>query len=366
MTREDPHFSIIVGIHNGVPLAVDCLDSILASDYSNYEIICIDSGSTDGTAKLLQERFGGRENIRVISTSNVGNARAYNMGASLARYDLLLFINFDTLVDRAWLRTISAALEASSDISIAQAMILDMRAKEDTIQCAGIYMLDYCGWTWSYMKGEKYDNFMARTSRDSVEIGIASGTAMVMRKYVYRRLGGFDDTFFMYFEEPDICWRAQLAGMKVALIPGAKVYHMGGDVRKYTVAYGLSKSLKSFHSHKNNLRMMIKNYSMKKLVEFTPTMVVVPLLLRLYGLYKEGDYYSLRSMFSAYLWTLRNMRQIWSARARVQNEVRIEPDERAIPKISKRLPLSSILGIMEAKRGTLRKTRYYSRLGRSY
>jgi GT2 family glycosyltransferase len=358
--------SIIVGVHNGVPMVKNCLQSIFQSQYKNFEVVCVDSGSTDGTVEYIEREFGGRQNVRVIGVkSNCGNARLYNIGAEAARNEILFFLDFDIELEPSCLGGIVEALNGDQSIGAAQAVVLDMRNK-DRIQCAGMYMLDYCGWTWSFLKGARREALGRAFDTEVGDTGIASGTALAMRKSVFDKVGGFDDSFFMYFEETDISWRTWLAGYRVVVVTGSAIYHLGGDVRKYTVGYGLSRGLKSYHSQRNNFRMMLKNYGGTNLAKFSLTALAAPFLLRLYGLATEKDIFSMNGLIKAVLWNIRHLRETIRERSKVQLLVRKETDEYVLEHIARRLPLSSMLGIMELRRSSLNQTPLYSTLHKSY
>jgi GT2 family glycosyltransferase len=343
------------------------MDSVLALDYDNYEIICVDSGSTDGTVDYIKKEFPNEPGLTVIGIpQNVGNGVLFHEGTMAAKGDLILFLNFDTIVAPNLLDKLASAFENDSKLGAAQPMVLDMAADSDVVQCAGIYMLDYCGWTWSWMKGMPYADFLAKYDGAPFEIGIASGTALAVRRSVYIKVGEVDRSYFMYFEEPDLCWRLWLAGYSVKLVPDTKIYHLGGDMRKYTVGYGIAKARKSYHTQRNHMRMMLKNYGGWNIARFAPTTILVTVALGLYGLFREGDYYSLFAMVRAFGWNMSHMRQTIREREIIQHYRRRVPDKLVLSHISKRLPLSAMINMTETRRRRLGRAPLYSSLHKTY
>ena len=87
---------------------------------------------------------------------------------------------------------------------------------------------------------------------DARDVFWVSGAAFCCRAEVFRALGGFDDDFFAHMEEIDLCWRMQLAGYRVRVVPESRVYHLGGGTLQ------TDSPSKVFYNHRNNLAMLYK------------------------------------------------------------------------------------------------------------
>ena len=103
--------------------------------------------------------------------------------------------------------------------------------------------------SWAILKRVEADEGQYDDARDVFWV---SGAAFCCRADVFRALGGFDDDFFAHMEEIDLCWRMQLAGYRVRVVPGSTVYHLGGGTLT------TDSPTKVFYNHRNNLAMLYK------------------------------------------------------------------------------------------------------------
>lgn len=106
-----PKFSIIIPVYNVAPYLRECLDSLLLQTYKEWEAICIDDGSTDGSATILDEYQGKDPRFKVIHKNNAGVSAARNSGLEKAKGDYIGFVDGDDLIDKEWLCTASNLLD---------------------------------------------------------------------------------------------------------------------------------------------------------------------------------------------------------------------------------------------------------------
>jgi hypothetical protein len=353
-------FSIIIGNNNGFPFIKGCLDSILRSDYQDFEVILVDSGSIDGSLEYIKRKYATESRLRIIPVGrNCGYAELNNIGANVASKDILIFLDFDTEVDPDWLNALAQAFQKDDSLGVAQPIILDFENRK-VIQTGGMYMLKFCGWSWRWLSGYDYESLKRTIASNSIEIGIAGGAALAIRRAIFNRIRGFDSKFFMYFEENDLCWRVWLLGYKVALVPTSVVYHFGGDMRKYKIRKleersrkELHRGIKSFNYIKNSLRMIAKNYDWQNLLIFSLTSIALVFLLSMYELLTKGDAVSMKSLFRALLWNLLNIKETLNERRFVQKFVRKMSDNYVLNHIARTLPLSAILTRLKENRRML-------------
>lgn len=135
------------------------------------------------------------------------------------------------------------------------------------------------------------------------------GSVFFIRSNIVRETGLFDESFFIYHEELDLAWRIRLSGYKLICVPSSVVWHKGGGKRDKTTL---------FRKHKNNIYMMIKNYSLKNLARYLPFRFFLDMVSVVIN-----DV----TPISAYFWLLRNFGLIWSHRVKVQSQVRKRRDE---------------------------------------
>lgn len=207
---------------NGKMDTIECIQSLQKIDYTNYEIICVDNGSSDGSVECIRDRFptvrivANKQNLGWSGGNNVGIRHALTMGA-----EYILLLNNDAIVDAQIIR---AFLDASKQM------------RGNTILGAKIYYysepkkIQYAGAEFvfgEYFFRHKGQGFIddGKQWNQLEETEYANGAAMFFSKYVVRVVGFFDERFFLNWEEADWCARARRMGIKCYFVPEAMVWH---------------------------------------------------------------------------------------------------------------------------------------------
>jgi N-acetylglucosaminyl-diphospho-decaprenol L-rhamnosyltransferase len=213
-----PLATIVVLNHNGRQWLEGCLEALLAQDVPDVEILLVDYASTDESATLVASRF---PQVRILPLDrNAGFAGGNNSGARLARGRFLGFVNNDTRAHPDWLRALVAALEASPHAALAASRIVYM-AEPDRLDSAGDGYLR-CGGAYKRLHGRP-----ASLAPAAGPVFGACGAAFLIRRDVFEELGGFDEDFFMVYEDVDLSYRARLLGYDCVYVPDAVVEHAG-------------------------------------------------------------------------------------------------------------------------------------------
>ena len=180
------------------------------------ELVVVDSGSTDGTVDVVRERGAGATVVQ--PGANVGFARGCNLGAESTTAPLLLFLNPDARPEPGCLDALRAIAPDHPDWGAWQALVtLDGGTRVNTR--GGV--VHFLGLAWAGGVGEPVES----APDAPCEVGFASGAALVVRRAVWERVGGFDPAYFMYGEDVDLALRLRLAGHGVGLAPAARVEH---------------------------------------------------------------------------------------------------------------------------------------------
>ena len=199
-----PRISVIVLNYNGRRWLEPCLAALAAQvDAPPFETLLVDNGSSDESVSLVTARF---PSVRiVVNGRNLGFAGGNNAGARAAVGDTLVFLNNDTIPAADWLARLHAAsLEAPGRALVTSRIVcLD---RPDIIDSAGDGYLR-AGGAFKHGHGAYTTGFM--TSR---EVFGACGAAFLIRRDLFERLHGFDDDFFMVYEDVDLSYRARLVG----------------------------------------------------------------------------------------------------------------------------------------------------------
>jgi GT2 family glycosyltransferase len=264
-----PLASVIIVNWNGKHLLGECLDSISAQRFRNFEIIVVDNGSRDGSVEFIHERYPG---IKVESLAeNRGFAGGNNVGMRVASGKYLAFLNNDTRVDPAWLENMLHAAEASpSTIGMWACKILSYE-KPEIIDNVGLLLYpDGLGRGKGRLEQDQgqYDQ--------PGEALFPSGCAGLYRKAMLDEVGLFDEEFFAYADDVDLGLRARLAGWGCVLVPSARVYH------KYSSSSSAYSPRKAFLVERNRILVLLKYYPLE-LILLSPYFTLKRLLVHLYG-----------------------------------------------------------------------------------
>lgn len=277
--------SVIVVNYNGGQALLCCIQSVLSSLEPGDELIVVDNASTDGSADQLAAAWPQLRLLR--SPGNGGFAAGNNLGAIHAIGDYLVFLNPDTVVTHGWLKALLVPLQGDPAIGLTTAKVL-LLDRPDTINTCG-NAVHLSGLTLCRGMGE------LRTAYSRQEdVTAVSGAAFAMRRDLFERLGGFDDTFFMYLEDTDLSWRARLAGWRCVFVPDSVVYH------DYRLRIGPRKV---FYQERNRYRLLLKNYRWPTLLALLPALALAEVVT--WGFVLVGDRAHLGNKLRAYADLLR-------------------------------------------------------------
>ena len=233
-----PKISIIIVNYNGKELLQKCLDSLLKVNYDNFEIILVDNNSTDGTVEFITKNYPSLIIIKL--DSNKGFAEPNNVAAKISKGKYLLFLNNDTVVTPNFISEMVKVMETDKKIAVCQSLLLK---PDGSVDSSGDF-IDHLGVVYN-----------SKTEIDEIrEVSSARGASMLVRSDIFEKLDGFDQKFFITFEDVDLCWRSWILGYRVLIIPTSIVYHEGGITIKKI------KSEIAFHGFKNQLAMKITNF----------------------------------------------------------------------------------------------------------
>lgn len=214
--------SFIVANWNGKKTIAECLNSILAQTYKNYEIIVVDNHSSDTSLELVKENY----NIdRLIALDrNYGYAEANNIGYKHARGDYIALVNNDAILEDNWLEKALGVFQRDKhkNLSSVATKIINYHQR-DCIDSAGVEYFGF-GACWDY-KDLPIDSAKVNQRK---EVFGACATASLYRKEILDEIGLFDPKYFIYFEDTELAFRLRLFGYKCIYEPEAVCYHYGG------------------------------------------------------------------------------------------------------------------------------------------
>jgi GT2 family glycosyltransferase len=257
--RNEPLISVVVANYAGESFLEECLGALLEQSYSNLEIIVVDNASPDASVRLIKERY---PHVQLVPLeSNRGFASAVNAGIQTAGGEFVVILNNDTRAEPEFIKELCSALLEEPEAAMAAPKILFARGP-NIINSMGLgYSIT--GTNHDIGFGLKDGPQFAQRNR----IFGPCGGAGMYRRALFDDIGLFDEDFFMYYEDVDFCFRAQLAGYTCVFVPTARVYHTEG---------GSSGSLpkpKNYYFARNAFTVILKNYPARLLLKHLPVIV---------------------------------------------------------------------------------------------
>ena len=218
-------FSIIIVNYNTKEFLHNCLNSVLGhSSAGELEIIVVDNNSSDGSLKMVRRNFS--QNIKLIANKeNLGFGPANNQGAKVAGGEFLFFLNSDTIIKKDIFTALKEIFLSRPRLAIAAPRLFLASGKPQPYAFGQFPSLAKLIWQriWPYKQ------FNSPTNKVLYPVDWVSGAAMVVRRNIFNQIGGFDENFFMYFEDIDLCWRVKQRGWQVAVCPEISLIHFVGQ-----------------------------------------------------------------------------------------------------------------------------------------
>jgi N-acetylglucosaminyl-diphospho-decaprenol L-rhamnosyltransferase len=237
--------SIILVNYNGSAFLDNCLNSIeQTAKQSDREVVIIDNCSTDDSIKLVKDNFS---HFKLISSQvNLGFSKANNLAIKHSQGKHLLFLNTDTILIENTPQILSEYLNQHQDIGAIGSRIT---FEDGSYQLSGGKLPNLAIELWDKIKygldrrwHQVFSGIYDRQYSTIREVGWLTGACLMIRRDVFEQIGGFDESFFMYFEDKDICKRVHEAGFKVIYYPETSLIHLLGGSSQ-----GIKKSVNTYY-----------------------------------------------------------------------------------------------------------------------
>lgn len=230
--------SILVISYNTKEMTISCLESIgKQALVSNYEIIVVDNNSSDGSAQAISNQF---PNVRLFALNeNLGFAKANNYAAQFSKGDYLLLLNPDTVVLNSAIDKLLEFSKNYEDAGIWGGRTLFSDGQLNPTSCwkkmtVWGLICNALGITKVFPNSALFNpEAYGGWKRDSIKsVDIVTGCFFLIKRSLWNKLNGFDERFFMYGEEADLCLRAKKIGYSPMITPNAEIIHFGGASEK--------------------------------------------------------------------------------------------------------------------------------------
>lgn len=246
-----PLVRVVILNWNGRETLARFLPSVVASLPDWADVVVADNGSTDDSCAFVEREFPSVRLLRL--ERNYGFAGGYNRALEQLEGDYFVLLNSDVETPAGWLEPLIDTLERHPETAAVAPKLRSVTdpARFEYAGAAGGY-IDWLG--YPFCRGR----ILKRIERDEGqydderEVFWVSGAAFCCRASAFREAGGFDEAFFAHMEEIDLCWRLQLAGWRVRVVPESRVWHLGGGTLQN------DSPRKLYLNYRNNLAMLFK------------------------------------------------------------------------------------------------------------
>lgn len=270
-SAPDPWLCVVVVVHDGEDVVGPCLASVARAGLvagGGVEAVVVDNASRDGSRALVASAF---PDVRLVpSPRNLGFAGGCNLAVRASAAPWVLLLNSDAvLADDALARLRDAVRDAGDEVAaLTLRVLLAARFEEDPAgdvvgpqgryREAGDGEVRLVNSTGNVLRRDLYGVDRGwlvpdRQHRPDREVFGVCGAAAALRRSAWEQLGGFDESFFLYYEDSDLSWRLRLAGWEVEYLDDARVDHL------HSASTGEGSDLSVFHNERNRLLMAVKN-----------------------------------------------------------------------------------------------------------
>ncbi|MCC5603687.1 glycosyltransferase family 2 protein [Nostoc favosum] len=247
--------SIILVNYNGADVLIDCLNSLekfIPKD--NCEIILVDNNSQDNSIDIVDNKFPGIKLIKL--PKNVGFGAGNNAGAKVAKGEFLLLLNTDTILTNKILPHLIELMSVNQDVGVIGTKLIfpDGSFQISFSPEIGIKGEFKAKKLHNNAENKSDFNIIEKDFQDIKEVDIVVGAAFFIRANLFNLVGGFDEKFFMYFEDSDLCQRVRNEGYKIIYTPHISLIHIRGHSvkkisNKMSVEYRRSQ-IYYYHKHR--------------------------------------------------------------------------------------------------------------------
>ena len=273
LERENlPPVTAVLVNWNGLKWLKSFLHALLATDYSDFQILIVDNASTDESLAWLAQNH---PEIHVLQHDrNAGFAEGNNLALPFIKTPFFALVNTDVEVTPGWLRPLVLALLNDPQKAAVQPKIR-AQTKKDSFEYAGAAGGFIDQWGYSFCRGRIFEALEVDKGQYDTPLPVfwTSGACMLIRTETVQRIGLFEASFFAHWEEIDWCWRAQNYGYSLGVVPESLVYHVGGG----TLAAESPRKL--YLNLRNSLFTFVRNAPLGRAIQLVFFRVILDAVL---------------------------------------------------------------------------------------
>ena len=289
-----PTVSILLLNFNGKSFLKDCLDSVLAQSYQDFEIIFVDNASVDGSLEYVRDNYKSEKLIVQSAESNLGFAGGNNFGLKYARGSFIVLLNNDTIVEKDWLKNLVETIQSDEKIGIVQSVVYTEGISD------------------KYYKKNGTINIFGHNIMRVFDIGDdgigeiiqATGCSLIVRKELLDKTGGlFPDEYFLYAEDTYLSLKTKFSGYRLLHNSNSVVHHKGSGTTKNQIPSEIY-----YYQERNRLLNFLLFLDKLFAIKYFPLLAFNFKLKFFICIFSRK--YSFKGLFRAYFWLIKNINWI--------------------------------------------------------
>lgn len=215
---------------NTKELLRSCLEDVLHQTKTTDNVFVLDNASEDGSAEMVEKDFKGRVTL-IKNKTNDGFSKAHNQILKNLKSEYCLILNPDTKIPVNTFFSMIKFMKENKNCGIASCKIVDFNGKLNSnggnyptrvAFLSWLFNLEFLGIKSNFHRSDK--EYFSK----SHQVDWVGGTFMIIRKEVIEEIGGFNEDYFMYFEDVEFCFRAKKKGFEIWINPDVEIKHLGG------------------------------------------------------------------------------------------------------------------------------------------
>jgi GT2 family glycosyltransferase len=223
---DKTNLSVVILNFNTGNFLVECLKSLSeAKNEANFDILVVDNNSVDNSLNQAQKLFP--EAHYILSKENLGFAKGNNLALRQVKNDYVLILNPDTKIMPGAISTVLSFLETHPEVGAASCKVELANGLIDWASHRG-FPTPWASFLYYFLKNDSLYHMTGRNFNKTHEVDVITGAFFMTRKAVLEKVGLFDEDYFMYAEDIDICYRIKEAGFKIFYLPEVKIIHYKG------------------------------------------------------------------------------------------------------------------------------------------
>ncbi|PIS08807.1 hypothetical protein COT75_04995 [Candidatus Beckwithbacteria bacterium CG10_big_fil_rev_8_21_14_0_10_34_10] len=278
--KKSKKVALLILNYNCQPLIKYCLKSLLSQTYKNRRIFFIDNNSTDGSRAYVKKHYP--QVTLIVNQENVGIGKGFNpvIKKIINNYDYIGLFNSDIKVDKNWLLQLVKTLNQNANFKVANGLTLNWQG--NIVDNAGGRLINFLsGIIGGFLGTKPIASICLKYKKHPYPVFFSIITGMLIKASAFKKVGYFDEDYFMFCEEFDFCWRVLLNGGKIICNPKAIMFHYSHYAKRNKKI--IPKVLKITET--NLLATYFKNLSSFGLLIIFPTLLITRFLMAIIYLF---------------------------------------------------------------------------------